>query len=207
MQYSKLLAFVLAICSWSLRFAYSLCCYCPHHLFPLWYVCICDLGWNGTLNKNVNDRFSLTSAITDGTNVSISVHTWSKCGKVPCLGAQAGVRNPQRNDCRTTKWWPVQRANPFVYPAGPCLKEHACIGLGGGGGREREKAGWLGDGWGINICFSEIETCGYVNGSIDIAWHCMHDNHSMPHEGLLRDIFGHDTPRTALTHPYIRLKC
>ena len=45
----------------------------------------------------------LTSEITDGTNIYISVHRWSKCGKVPCLGAQGMVQNRQHNDCRITK--------------------------------------------------------------------------------------------------------
>ena len=51
----------------------------------------------------------LTSEITDEvsfgrrTNIYISVHRWSKHDKVPCLGAQAGIQNRQRNDCRITK--------------------------------------------------------------------------------------------------------
>ena len=37
------------------------------------------------------------SVSADGTTIYISVHRWSKCDKVPCLGAQAGIRNQQRN--------------------------------------------------------------------------------------------------------------
>ena len=39
----------------------------------------------------------------DGTTIYISVHRWSKCGIVPCLRAQPGVRNTHHNDCRITK--------------------------------------------------------------------------------------------------------
>ena len=45
----------------------------------------------------------LTSEVTDGTTIYISVHRWSKYDKVSCLGAQAGVQSRQRDDCRKTK--------------------------------------------------------------------------------------------------------
>ena len=60
------------------------------------------------VNPTSNDRMgpvlkSLTkSGSADGTNIYISVHRWSKCDKVPCLGAQAGVRT--RNVIIAAQW-------------------------------------------------------------------------------------------------------
>ena len=41
--------------------------------------------------------------INHGTNIYISVHSWSKYDKGTCSPAQAGVWNMQRNDNRMTK--------------------------------------------------------------------------------------------------------
>ena len=50
---------------------------------------------NKHVNVNINDRFNVMKSPTESVSAdgtSISVHRWSKCGKVPSLRAQAGVR-------------------------------------------------------------------------------------------------------------------
>ena len=66
-----------------------------HHIvFNLsrWDPCKCKYKWLVWRLKSPTKSVS-----ADRTNIYISVHRWSKYDKVPCLGAQAGVRNQQRN--------------------------------------------------------------------------------------------------------------